>query len=116
MGQHGNCLVRYCCFVEPQLLPESDVLATFAERAEALDLAEPELTDEPELTIHQGRHLVVEQLAPATLNVRGRDVPAIRYRVVAEKMDLTVWYSNDNRWLALESVAKGGNVIRYELS
>ena len=58
----------------------------------------------------------VERLEPATLEVRGETVAATRYRVVAEKMNLTVWYSDDNEWLALESVAKGGNIIRYELS
>ena len=58
----------------------------------------------------------VEQLEPATLNVRGRTVSANRYRVTAGKINLTVWYSDNKEWLALESVAKGGNIIRYELS
>lgn len=58
----------------------------------------------------------VEKLEPATLTVRGETVAANRYRVVADKMDLTVWYSSDNTWLALESVARGGKIIRYELS
>ncbi len=44
-------------------LAELDVLANFAARARALDLCEPELTDEPGLTIEGGRHLVVEQLS-----------------------------------------------------
>ena len=60
--------------------------------------------------------VAVEQLEPATLEVRGETIAATRYRVTAEKMNLTVWYSEDKRWLALESVAKGGNIIRYELS
>jgi len=38
-----------------------DVLVNFAERAEALDLAMPELSDEPGLSIRDGRHPVVEQ-------------------------------------------------------
>ena len=58
----------------------------------------------------------IEQLEAAALTVRGKTVTANRYRVIADKMNLTVWYSDDNQWLALESVAKGGNVIRYELS
>lgn len=58
----------------------------------------------------------VERLQPATLEVRGEMVTANRYRVIAEKMNLTVWYSHDNQWLALESVARGGKIIRYELS
>ncbi|HMK85880.1 MAG TPA: DNA mismatch repair protein MutS, partial [Steroidobacteraceae bacterium] len=40
---------------------ELDVLACFAERATALDCAEPELVDEPVLLIEGGRHPVVER-------------------------------------------------------
>jgi DNA mismatch repair protein MutS len=39
-----------------------DVLANLAERAEALKLASPQLTDAPELLIEAGRHPVVEQV------------------------------------------------------
>lgn len=40
----------------------SDVLAGFAERAESLNLSQPELSDTPGLYIRAGRHPVVEQL------------------------------------------------------
>ncbi len=43
-------------------LAELDVLTCFAERARALDLSQPELTDEPCIDIEGGRHLVVEQV------------------------------------------------------
>ena len=43
-------------------LAELDVLACFAERAEALNLCRPELVDEPRIRIRGGRHLVVEQV------------------------------------------------------
>jgi DNA mismatch repair protein MutS len=46
-------------------LAELDVLANLAERAHALNLAKPTLTDEPRLTIEAGRHLVVEQMLDA---------------------------------------------------
>ena len=45
-------------------LAEIDVLASFAERAEAFDMAAPEFTDETRLSITQGRHLIVEQTRP----------------------------------------------------
>ena len=48
--------------------------------------------------------------------VRGEAVLASAYRVTARKTDLTVWYSDSNEWLGLESVAKGGRIIRYELT
>jgi DNA mismatch repair protein MutS len=41
-------------------LAELDMLATFAERALALDFNAPEFTDEPELEIKDGRHPVVQ--------------------------------------------------------
>ncbi|WP_305805527.1 DNA mismatch repair protein MutS [Stenotrophomonas sp. YIM B06876] len=41
-------------------LSELDVLAGFAERAQALDWAQPELREEPCLRIERGRHPVVE--------------------------------------------------------
>ncbi|MCP3662883.1 MAG: DNA mismatch repair protein MutS [Gammaproteobacteria bacterium] len=40
-----------------------DLLCNFAERAERLDLCEPELSDDPGLTITAGRHPVVEQVS-----------------------------------------------------
>ena len=51
-------------------LAEIDVLANLTERAVSLDLACPELSDEPGISIDAGRHLVVEhvQSAPFTAN------------------------------------------------
>ena len=50
------------------------------------------------------------------LIVRGQPVEAMRFKLTADDVDLTLWYSSDNEWLALRSIAKGGHVIRYELS
>ena len=47
-------------------LSELDVLANFAERANALNLNCPELTDMPGISITQGRHPVVEQVMDET--------------------------------------------------
>ena len=58
----------------------------------------------------------VEQVAEEVLEVRGESVPATRFRLMAYEVDLTLWYSQDNEWLALESIVEGGHVIRYELS
>lgn len=43
-------------------LAELDVLVSFAERAESLNLIKPELASEPCIEIRGGRHLVVEQV------------------------------------------------------
>ena len=58
----------------------------------------------------------IEALPTETISVRGGDVTASVFKLTAKKMDLKVWYSPDNEWLALESVAKGGRIIRYELT
>lgn len=58
----------------------------------------------------------VEEVGTDTLEVRGEPVAATRYRLTADEIDLTLWYSSNDQWLGLESVAKGGHIIRYELS
>ena len=58
----------------------------------------------------------VELLGSDTLTVRGEAVSAQRYKITAKGIDLLVWYSDDNEWLGLESVAESGHIIRYELS
>ena len=56
-------------------IAEVDVLACFAERAAALDCAQPELVEEPMLLIEGGRHPVVEQRRPGALR---SERPALR--------------------------------------
>ena len=58
----------------------------------------------------------VEEVGVESLEVRGELVPATRYRLTAYEVDVTLWYSAEDEWLALESIAKGGHIIRYELS
>jgi hypothetical protein len=58
----------------------------------------------------------VEELGNEILEIRGQSVTATRFKLTAYEVDLTLWYSTDDQWLALESIAKGGHVIRYELS
>ena len=58
----------------------------------------------------------VELLGTDSLTVRGELVDAKRYKITAKDVDLLVWYADDKEWVALESVAKTGHIIRYELS
>ena len=79
----------------------------------------PDFLGEPRLLNPQTGEYVdvsVEKVADEILEVRGEAIPARRFRLTAYEMDLTLWYSDNDEWLALESVAKGGHVIRYELS
>jgi len=52
-------------------LCDLDVLACFAERAQALDLVRPEFTEEPVLDIDAGRHPVVEQVSDTPFIANG---------------------------------------------
>ena len=49
------------------------------------------------------------------VDINGKTVEAIRYRLLARSGTITLWYSNDasRRWLALEAPAKGGRTLRY---
>jgi hypothetical protein len=60
--------------------------------------------------------VTVEEIGDEMLEVRGESIPATRFRLTADEIDITLWYSPDDEWVALESVAKGGHIIRYELS
>jgi len=65
-----------------------------------------------------GEYLPVEvkPLGREELTVRGESVMASAYQVKARDLDITVYYSEDDEWLGLESVAKGGRIIRYVLT
>ena len=58
----------------------------------------------------------VELMGTENLEVRGEQVAAERYKITAQGIDLLVWYSSNNEWLGLESIAEKGRIIRYELS
>ena len=95
---------------EPLALP--DCVMTFA-------YWNPDFLQQPRLLNPQTGDYVdvnVEKVGTETLEVRGEAVEATRYRLTAYEVDVTLWYSPNDEWLALESVAKGSNIIRYELS
>jgi len=79
----------------------------------------PDFLQQPRLLNPQTGEYVdieVEEVGVEMLEVRGEPVPATRYRLTAYEVDLTLWYSPDDEWLALESIVEGRHVIRYELS
>ncbi len=64
---YEDILERICADLEPlqttaAALCEADVLACFAERADALDYCRPGFSDTPGLDIRAGRHAVIERL------------------------------------------------------
>ena len=80
---------------------------------------DPGFLEQPRLLNPQtGEYLEVEveNLGSDVVRLDGREVPARSVRLTARQMDITLWYSENSEWLALESVAKGGRILRYELS
>ena len=49
------------------------------------------------------------------IEVRGVMQPAYRYLLDAGELKIELWYSEDNEWLALETEARGGRRLRYQL-
>lgn len=90
----GEC-VKTFAYWNPEILRESRLLNS--QTGELLPVAVTRETEE-------------------ALVVKGEKVPAIRYHLEAKDMKLDIWYSTDQRWLALESTVKGGRKLRYELT
>lgn len=79
----------------------------------------PDFLEQPRLLNPQtGEYLEVDvdELGTENLVIDGREVAARGYRIRARGVEVTVWYSADDQWVALESLVKGGRTIRYELS
>jgi hypothetical protein len=70
------------------------------------------------LNPQSGKYLEVdaEAIRSEPVAVRGELVPATRYRLQTGELTLDIWYSQNDEWIALESTAKGGRILRYELS
>ncbi len=46
--------------------------------------------------------------------VQGRAIEAERYRLRTDKLDISLWYTPDGRWIGLESGTGEGRTLRYE--
>lgn len=58
----------------------------------------------------------VREIGSEKIQVRGQQTAATRFELTSPNAKLTLWYSSSDEWVALESTAKGGHIIRYELS
>lgn len=77
----------------------------------------PEILQEERLLNSQtGEYEEIEvvQRGESPVDVDGRSIPARRYDLIVKDKPVSVWYADsDQRWLALESVAKGDRKLRY---
>lgn len=79
---------------------------------------DPRFLEEPRLLNTQtGDYVSVvsELIGEDVLTVRGDAIPTYRYRLTGQDLEIELWYSQDDEWLALESVTDGGRRLRYEL-
>jgi len=69
------------------------------------------------INVQNGEVLDIEVSEPelVQLEVRGVMQSAYRYELGAGEMKIDLWYSENNEWLALETDARGGRRLRYEL-
>mgnify|MGYP001062166280 FL=1 len=59
--------------------------------------------------------VTITRLGEESFQFNGKPVVAIKYHIDLKAGPITLWYSANNfRWLALESVAAGGRILRYE--
>ena len=80
---------------------------------------DPRFLEEDQLLNAQTGELLdvdVQRVARETLTLRGQQIDAQRYRLQAKNVEVDVWYSDDECWVALESTVKGGRKLRYVLS
>jgi hypothetical protein len=75
------------------------------------------LKQERLLNAQNGKLLEVQVSAPEAdeLEVRGEQRAAWRYRLETGELDINLWYGENDEWLALETEARGGRTLRYEL-
>lgn len=75
------------------------------------------LQQEQLINTQNGEVLDIEVSEPERVHieVRGEIRPALRYQLGAGEMQIDLWYSENNEWLALETEARGGRRLRYEL-
>jgi hypothetical protein len=75
------------------------------------------LQQERLINTQNGEVLDIEVSEPewVELEVRGVLQPARRYQLAAGELKIELWYSENHEWLALETEARGGRRLRYQL-
>ena len=56
-----------------------------------------------------------ELIGKETLKHKGKDITARHYRLKGDDLQIDLWYSDDDHWLALESLTENGSIVRYTM-
>ena len=69
------------------------------------------------INVQNGEVLDIKVSEPelVQIEVRGVMQSAFRYLLDAGELKIELWYSENNEWLALETEARGGRRLRYQL-
>jgi hypothetical protein len=54
-------------------------------------------------------------VADEKILIRDKVVNAKRYKLKSDKLNIDLWYSDENQWLALNSITKDGTNLRYQM-
>jgi len=79
---------------------------------------DPEFLKETSLLNSQTGKMVEvdsEFIGNDTLNYKDEEITARHYRLHGKDLQIDLWYSVDNHWLALESLTESGRVVRYAM-
>lgn len=57
----------------------------------------------------------IESLPAGSIEVRGQAVEAQRWRIVALKQRIDLWYDGSGRWVGLDGTLEGGKLLSYRL-
>jgi Family of unknown function (DUF6134) len=57
----------------------------------------------------------IESLGQEKISVRGTETAAQRYALVAQSYRIDLWYAQDGRWLALQTITEKGRLLRYAI-
>jgi hypothetical protein len=55
----------------------------------------------------------IDDLGEQSVKVRKTSVPATRYKLSGEDLDIELWYSRNDQWLGLQSTTSTGRLLRY---
>ena len=79
---------------------------------------DPEFLKETSLLNSQTGEMVAvasELIGNETVKHNGEEVNARRYRLQGKDLQIDLWYSADDDWLALESLTESGRIVRYAM-
>lgn len=79
---------------------------------------DPEFLKESSLLNSQTGEMIdvkSEFIGNETMTYKGQAVEARRYRLSGDDLQIDLWYSDKDHWLALESLTEGGRIVRYAI-